>query len=251
MLWTALGISEPGIIACVGAGGKTSLLQSLAVCACRRGVPVMVTTTTRMLYNQIAGYKHTLTANYTAGQEQVAAALGKKGIIAWLSGLAGEKVIGLPADWIDRLSSSLPSAYFLVEADGARCSLIKAPAEHEPVVPASTAITVGVLNLSVLGQHFSETNTYRMDLVSKIIHKQAGEIAGWLDLARLTVHRQGIFQYARGTKVLLLSGGGQPGSQAAAAQIAAYCRLANAAIERVVVSTGYGDVMLPAAVYQL
>lgn len=251
MLWDALGITLPGMIACVGAGGKTSLLQSLAVCACRRKLPVLVTTTTRMFSSQLAGYRLILTEDYQAGRDEVAAALAAGETAAWLAGREGEKVVGLPDRWLDKLAADLPSVYMLVEADGARRSLIKAPAAHEPVIPARTALTVGVLNLRVLGQPLSVNNAHRPALVAGIIHKQAGETVSWQDLARLAVHGQGIFQHARGAKVLLLSGGGSSDCQVAAAQIAAYCRLAGAAIERVVVSIGYGHAMQPVTVYTL
>ena len=251
MLWEALGISGPGVIACVGAGGKTSLVQSLAVSAGRRGVAALVTTTTRMFYSQVAGYALTLSDDYTAGSVKVAASLKQRITAAWLTGLEGEKACGLPGAWIDRLASSLPSAYILVEADGARRALLKAPAAHEPVVPTSTIITAGVLNLGVIGRALSPDNAHRLDLVTNIIHKRQGEIVSWLDIARLAVHPNGIFQHACGRKVLLLSGGGQADSGVVASQIAAYCLLAGTNIERVVVSAGYGGSMQPAAVYKL
>lgn len=250
MLWDALGITLPGMIACVGAGGKTSLLQSLAKSAGQQGRPVLLTATTKMFYNQVADFQPVVTDDYAAGRKKVVEAFESGEIIAWLSGQKGSKVLGLPPEWLARLADEMPAAYILVEADGARCSKIKAPAPHEPVIPAGTAMTVGVLNLSTLGQPLSETNAHRLDLVTAIIDKQAGATVDWQDIARLAVHRQGIFQHARGTKVLLLSGG-DIAAQVAAAQIAGYCKLAKANIERVVVTAGYGCSMKPLAVYRL
>ncbi|CVK21275.1 selenium cofactor biosynthesis protein YqeC [Sporomusa sphaeroides] len=250
MLWDALGITLPGMIACVGAGGKTSLLQSLAKSAGQQGRPVLLTATTKMFYNQVADFQPVVTDDYAAGQEKVVEALKSGKIIAWLSRQNGGKVLGLPPEWLAKLAAEVPAAYILVEADGARCSKIKAPAPHEPVIPAGTAMTVGVLNLSTLGQPLTADNAHRLDLVAAIISKQAGANVEWQDIARLAVHRQGIFQHARGTKVLLLSGG-DIAAQVAAAQIAGYCKLAKANIERVVVTAGYGCSMKPLAVYRL
>ncbi|MDF2569934.1 MAG: putative selenium-dependent hydroxylase accessory protein YqeC [Sporomusa sp.] len=251
MLWDALGMSQPGVVACVGAGGKTSLIQSLAVWAGKRCWPVLVTATTKMFYSQVDGYELVVADEYAIGTELVANALQSGKTTAWFAKRSGEKVLGVPQEWIDNMTAIIPKAYVLVEADGARRSLLKAPAEHEPLIPSCTATTVGILNISAIGQPLSETNTHRLSLVSNIINKQAGETIAWQDIALLAAHEQGIFQYARGTKVLLLSGGGAPSAMIAAEQIAGFSKLVGLGVARVVVTQGYGSVMAPIAVYEL
>ena len=250
MLWDAIGIDKPGVVACVGAGGKTSLIQTLAENAVRRDRPMVVTTTTKMFYTQVAGLQPILSEDFVIGLKKVVETVKKRRITAWLTRRDGEKVFGVPPEWIDTLAAMVPGATILVEADGARRSLIKAPAAYEPVNPACTTLTVGVLNLGAIGQPLSTANAHRLDLVSDILKKQPGEAIGWQDLARLAVHQHGIFQHARGTKVLLLSGG-EMGSSVAAAQIAGYCKLAGAGVARVVATAGYGCSMQPIAVYRL
>lgn len=249
MLTEALGIKQAGVVACVGAGGKTSLLQSLA--AVRKIRPVVVTSTTKMFYSQVTQYPLVVLDKWASGIAKVRQVLERQQQVAWFSRQEGEKVIGLPAGWVDKLAAALPAATILVEADGARCCLIKAPAEQEPVIPANTTTTVGIVNLSILGQPLSRGNTHRLELVTRILSKQAGERASWQDIARLAVHTQGIFQYARGSKVLLLSGGGTASSREAAKQIAGYVKEANVSIARVVVTVGYGSAMQADEVYGL
>lgn len=248
MIWEALGLARPGITACVGAGGKTSLLLSLAA-AGERGRPVLVTATTKMFYHQVAQYTQVLTNEYGVGALQVARVLQSGKTAAWFTGRANDKVTGLPSGWIDRLVDIIPDAFILVEADGARRCLLKAPAGHEPVIPDCTAMTVGIVNLQAIGQPFSEANTHRLNLVTAILGKQAGDPIGWIDLARLLVHRQGIFQYALGTKVVVLTGGQNQASVEAARQIAGYVKTAGVNIARVVVTAGYGTVMRPVTVF--
>lgn len=250
MLWKALGVNLPGIIACVGAGGKTSLLQSLAKGARQQSRSVLLTTTTKMFYHQLAEYQPVVSDDYLKGMEAVVEILKAKQITAWLARLSGDKVLGVPPEWLELVAAKIPDAYILVEADGARCSYIKAPAPYEPVIPITTAMTIGVLNLGVLGQPLTDTNTHRLDLVTAIINKQAGDPIDWRDLAYLAVHPQGIFQHARGSRVLLLSGGNTD-SLVAAAQIAGYCKLAKAQIARVVMTKGFGSSMEPLRVYPL
>ncbi|SMC35571.1 selenium cofactor biosynthesis protein YqeC [Sporomusa malonica] len=251
MLWDALKISQPSVVACVGAGGKTSLIQSLAAAASVRGWPALVTATTKMFYSQVDGYGLVVADEYSVGITEVANVLQTGKTAAWFAGRDGEKVLGVPLAWIDSMAADIPNACILIEADGARRSLLKAPAAHEPLIPACTTATVGVLNMGAIGQSLAETNTHRLSLVSNIIKKQAGETIEWLDLALLAAHGQGIFQYARGTKVLLLSGAADMAARLAAKQIAGYSKLAGIGIARVVVTQGYGRAMRPIEVYEL
>lgn len=249
MLAEALGIKTPGIVACVGAGGKTSVMQSLA--ADNRLWPVVVTSTTKLFYSQVAQYPLVELTDCGDGVDRISRLLRHRQQAAWFSRQQGEKVIGLPLDWIDKLAAALPAAIVLVEADGARGCLIKAPNAGEPVLPVNTMITVGILNLSMLNQPLTQHNAHRLDLISLIINKQAGEQVGWLDIASLAVHPQGIFQHARGRKVLVLSSGATAGADEAAKQIAGYVKAANCGIARVVITSGYGQAMQADEVYVL
>lgn len=250
MLWSALGIDPIGVIACVGAGGKTSLIQSLAAEAVRKERPVLVTATTKMFYGQVAGYRLLLLpVNIEAGA--IAKNLQPGETVAWFAGQEGIKVLGVSPCGIDKVAAKVPDACILVEADGARHCLIKAPAGHEPVIPDSTVMTIGILNLNSLGQPLTDDNVHRLELVTKIIGKQAGAIIEWQDLAKLAIHRQGIFQNARRTKVLMLSGAGQVGWEITARQVAGYVKFAGISIERVVVTAGFGSSMQVNEVYIL
>ncbi|CQR70662.1 hypothetical protein SOV_41850 [Sporomusa ovata DSM 2662] len=249
MLIDAIGLKQPGVVACVGAGGKTSLIQSLVAAGLRW--PIVLTTTTKMFYRQITSYPLVVTDNYGTGAAKVMQALAKQQQVAWFSRQKGEKVIGIPFDWVDKLAAALPDACILVEADGARHCLIKAPSAQEPVIPVSTMRTIGVINISALEQPLSSDNTHRLELVTQIINKQPGEPITWQDIARLAVHQQGIFQYARGSKVLLLSGSDGQADRQAAKQIAGYVKVADVGIDRVVVTLGYGVAMQPSEVYML
>lgn len=248
MLIDAIGLKQPGVVACVGAGGKTSLMQSLVAAGLEW--PIVVTTTTKMFYHQITPYSLVVTDNYGLGAAKVMQALAKQQqVVAWFSRQEGEKVIGIPFDWIDKLAAALPGACILVEADGARQCFIKAPSAQEPVIPVSTMKTIGLINISSLEQPLSAANTHRLELVTQIINKQPGEPITWLDIALLAVHQQGIFQYARGSRILLLSGSGDKAARQAAKQIAGYVKVADVGIDRVVVTSGYGVAMQPSEVY--
>lgn len=251
MLWDALGLTPPAVVAGVGAGGKTSLLQSLAAGAGRRGWPVVITATTKMFYSQVAGCELVVTGDITRGAVQVAAALQQGQPVGWFARREGEKVIGVAPAGIDLLAASAPGVNIMVEADGARQALLKAPSAREPVVPACTTVTAGVVNLGAVGRPLAAATTHRPELVAAIINKQAGEVIHWRDIVRLVIHRQGIFQYARGTRVLVLSGARDPDCRQAGRLIAGDTTLAGAGLARVVLTEGYGCSMQPCEVYLL
>lgn len=248
--WSAVELEESGIVACVGAGGKTSVIQSLTNAARQRKQPVVVTSTTRMYVQQVDGLDTVIAGDYTSGRLAVHKRLAGNQAAAWFSARKGDKIIGLPPHWLDEFAQSGLACRILVEADGAAACLIKAPAVHEPVVPLSTAVTVGVLNLQAIGRSLNSSIAHRLPLVTKLLGKTEGATIAWQDLAELAGQPQGIFQYGQGRKVLVLSGG-QPALMQAGRSIAAYLKFNFSGFDRCIISSGYGAHMQPLEVHEL
>lgn len=249
-LWEALALNEPGILACTGAGGKTSLLLSLTECAYGR-FPIILTTTTKMYGHQVEAFRPTIEPSFSAAIHVVNASLEQYGRAAWFSRREGDKVIGLMPDDIDKLAVISPDVYILVEADGAKEKLLKAPNFHEPLIPSSTAITVGVLNLQALGQPLEESRVHRLEQVSLLLGKGNGETITPKDLALLACHSNGIFQYSKGKRVLVLTGAGAEKAAFYGREVVDSLRSIGAPIERCVLTAGYGATMEPIEVYDL
>ena len=60
---------QPGIVALVGAGGKTTVLSKLVEYGRLKGQPIVVTTTTRLYESQVAHYKPIYTQNINEADE--------------------------------------------------------------------------------------------------------------------------------------------------------------------------------------
>ena len=251
-LWDAIGLQRPIIVACTGAGGKTSVISTLAVCARSRSVPLLLTATTKMYWSQVQSWHSVLCDDFDQGSAMVAALLRTKQLAAWFTGREEDKVVGLPPEWIDRLAqcAGLFSSYIFVEADGARGLLIKASAVHEPVMPSTAAMTIGVLNLEAVGQPLSVAIAHRLEIVMEILGKQTGEMIEWRDLAKLALHDRGIFQYSLGSQILLLAGGSAEQAEAAG-KIAEYLRRHRSVITKCILTEGYGTNMKPLKVIDL
>lgn len=158
----ALRVQRGDVIAFVGAGGKTSALFRLADELQRDGWRVLATTTTRVATEEIerAPLAVRLTDKTTPAM-----------IRRWLSeyhfvflygteDVARDKIIGLHTDVIPGLMDSVNSDALLIEADGARRLPLKAPYDHEPVIPAETSLVVPVAGMDVLGQPFDDEHVY-------------------------------------------------------------------------------------------
>jgi molybdenum cofactor cytidylyltransferase len=96
----------------------------------------------------------------------------------------------------DLLADLLPlaaasGAVVLVEADGARGCSLKAPAEHEPVIPEVVDIVVPVIGLDVIGQKLEDDLVYRPELVGALLEHRQDHILLPADVAGILTHRNG------------------------------------------------------------
>ena len=197
---------RPGIISVVGAGGKTTVVSRLAEQGLVKGLPVMVTTTTKMGSQQVAPWEPWCGDDYEEGERYILDRMESGRIGAWFQSLAGHKVLGLLPEVLDRLEGDHPDWMILSEADGAKKKWLKAPELHEPVVPQETVMTIGVLNLQILGKPLEDTYVHRLHKVAEVMGLSEGDIITPHHVARLLAHDQGMFQYARGERVLFCTG---------------------------------------------
>lgn len=171
----ALRISAGDVVALVGGGGKTTALFRLAQELSQKKMRVLTTTTTRIFSAQIQRAPAHLKFNPT--RQTVADILPQLNHLidhhqhALLIGQADPesgKAFGIPPEVIDALAASGHFDVILNEADGSRMRPFKAPAEHEPVIPASTTLVVPVVGIDALGQPLHDDYIHRAERVSRL-----------------------------------------------------------------------------------
>ncbi|MCK5318020.1 MAG: putative selenium-dependent hydroxylase accessory protein YqeC, partial [Anaerolineales bacterium] len=96
----------------------------------------------------------------------------------------------------DLLADLLPlaaasGAVVLMEADGARGRSLKAPAEHEPVIPQTVDLVVPVIGLDVIGAKLEGDLVYRPELVKALLGIQNAHIILPADVAGILAHENG------------------------------------------------------------
>lgn len=174
------------VITIIGSGGKTSLLWALA--AHRRGERTLVTTTTRMQLPETAP-----------------AGVALAGIVV-RDEMSAAKFRSLPLDALETLIPHYD--YVFIEGDGSRTLPLKGWADYEPVVTASTKVTVGIMPLWTLGKPVSAALVHRLPLWLELTGAREGELIAAKHLARAIAGwhgRKGLLSAARGKRVLFFN----------------------------------------------
>lgn len=213
-----------GVVAFVGAGGKSSALFSLGLELGARGRSVLATTTTRMAPPLSEPGGPGPGARVVLVPEMEAAGPGgpdggpwpapRPGLTLLFSRETGEcdaegignatvKMKGIHPSWIPALRRAWDLV--LVEADGSFRRPVKAPASHEPVLPPGTDLVVGVVGLDALGKPMDERTVHRPELFARVTGCPAGAPIEWRHLVALARHPEGLFKGAGRPRVVLLN----------------------------------------------
>jgi molybdenum cofactor cytidylyltransferase len=102
-----------------------------------------------------------------------------------------DKVQGVPPALLDRIAALPAVDAVIVEADGSRRLPFKAPAPHEPVIPASATIVVPIAGLDVLGQPLDTEHVHRPQLVAELTGAAPGDPVTPTMIAAVLAHPQG------------------------------------------------------------
>ena len=162
-LHEAFEVQRGDVVAFTGAGGKTSAMIAMAHELAELGWRVLVTTTTKIGRDQLALMPTVVSA--AADESDISAALGNGSFVFLHSHIGDRKVQGASPERIARLLDTVDSDVLLIEADGARGKPMKAPYEHEPVVPPETTLVIPVVALSVLGQPLDDDHVYNAEAI--------------------------------------------------------------------------------------
>lgn len=195
----ALGLAprpgQPAVITFVGAGGKSSALFRLAQEFADRGERVLLTATTHLSRQQASQSPATLLApNGQLNRDELRRALDQHGQALLLSEIGPVKAAGIPPGLVDALAgdAELGLSALVVEGDGSRGLPLKAPADHEPVIPASVTHLVPVAGLDVVRRPLAEAWVHRPQKMAQILGGDAlGRPISPAQVARLLLHPLG------------------------------------------------------------
>ena len=193
----ALGLGDSVVISLVGAGGKTSLMYGLAHELSLAGDPVLTTTTTKIYMPEPAQSSRVLVSDSVTDLLVEARNLlheYRHVTLARDKWAEKGKLIGFAPEIIDAIHDSRLFQWIIVEADGAAGRPLKAPADHEPVVPHSTDIVVGVAGLQGFGQPLTDQWVFRPDRFAELTGVSHNTKITEEAVARVITHQNGIFR---------------------------------------------------------
>lgn len=208
-----LGASE--LVAIVGAGGKTTTLQNLGNELAVDGARVVLTTTTKMSESQLSE-----PICWTADAAVLDTAFIPGRPLYAASEISDGKVLGFSPETVDDLFSSSSADHVLVEADGARRRLIKAPAEHEPVIPSSSTIVLVVMASGALGRPIGDV-AHRPERIESLTGLTAGDVLTAEGAASILLHPHGgLSRIPRTARAVMVIANVTPQSESAATALA-------------------------------
>lgn len=179
-LVSAFGVPQ-GVTSLVGGGGKTTLMLALARELAETGHTVIVSTTTHIFPPE------NIPALTNATEETVCLALQRETLIC-LGTPAEQGKLSAPKLTVSEMARL--ADYVLLEADGAKRLPLKAPAEHEPVIPPETKLVIAVLGLDGIGKPVSEA-AFRPEQYAALIGKPQSETVTPADATRVLTHPNG------------------------------------------------------------
>lgn len=178
MLSQLLNLPEHPLISIVGAGGKTTTMYMLAGELARRGDRVITTTTTNIYFPGQGETDTLIVAADTSTLLKMISAAWKQHRRVTVAGapIGAGKLAGLQPDQPYELLMKSGANVVIVEADGARHLMIKAPAEHEPAVAPQTNTALLLMSAGAIHQPLSAEVAHRPERVAAVLGINQGDI---------------------------------------------------------------------------
>ena len=217
----ALALSRgPELISIVGGGGKSSLMFALAESLPGR---VVATTTTRIFAAQMNRAAEVCNVQDPNWREQLNTFTSNLLVV---SGTEGERAVGVSPELVPELLRHARVDWVVVEADGSRMLPVKAPAEHEPVIPPQTSLLVIVVGIDALARPLRDV-AHRPERVAAITGLALDATLTPETLALLlTSPRGGFKRVPDGARVAVLINKVETSAQVCSARDIARCALA-------------------------
>lgn len=192
-----LGLNKGSVVSIVGAGGKTTFLFTLAE-ELRKKHKVLLTTTTKIYLPEKKLYDYLSIGTIDSLSQE-----NQNGIYVFGSNInEDKKIIGVKPQF----KHLLPYFdYILIEADGAKQKCIKGWNSTEPVISKDTTITVGIVSIDAVGKRINKENVHRVEEFIKITNSIEDELIKIKHLIALILHKNGLFNKARGKKILFIN----------------------------------------------
>jgi len=242
-----LMLGEGGVISLVGAGGKTSLMYKLAHELSITGESVLTTTTTKIFEPEPDQSSCVIVFDsVTRLLKKAGGVINNHPHITMARDRLPEqgKLIGFETETINTIWNSHLFRWIIVEADGAAGHPLKAPADHEPVIPDCTSCLVGLAGLSGIGRPLNDQWVFRPGRFAELAGLSRNAAITESAVADVFTHQNGIFKNApaQALRIAFLNQADTPGNCAAGQRIARLLtEKVNTGMKRVIIGQTRAD----------
>jgi probable selenium-dependent hydroxylase accessory protein YqeC len=232
-----------GVISLVGAGGKTTLMFRIARELAAAGETVLTTTTTRIYRPEPVQSAQVVVATEPAAAiAQLAHRLRRSRHVTAAAGWIPEagKLAGYPPESIAALRAAGLFRWILVEADGAARRPLKAPAAHEPVIPACSDWVIAVAGMEAVSRPLDPRWVFRPERFGSLAGISAGDPVTPEAVAAVLLHPEGILKGCppAAGRCVFLNEADLPGTAGAARAVcAALARSVYAPVDRILIGS--------------
>jgi len=192
-LFDAFGLAAGDIAAIVGGGGKTTLMYRLARDVAATGGHAVACGTTLFTPPPAAGGGLPIIVDRDADRLLARIAVIARGDGAVIAATGrGTKGRLLPVDPempARMLAAGIANVF--VEADGSRGRPLKAPAGHEPVIPAGATVVIAVAGMRALGAPLDDAHVHRPERIIALTGAAAGTPVTPRIIAAVLAHPEG------------------------------------------------------------
>ncbi len=186
--------------ALVGAGGKTTLVNRLTE-ALRKKDKILVSSTTTFIKPNITSYDF---IDYYYNQEYELSSVKHPGIYLIGKGKTREDlVMGLNKEDIEYLSGGFDHA--IIECDFSNGRPLKGFRDFEPIIPNTTEVTIGIIDIQSLGLLVNSTNIHHLDKYIELTGSTIGSLVTINHLSKIVDDDNALFKHAVGKKVLFIN----------------------------------------------
>jgi probable selenium-dependent hydroxylase accessory protein YqeC len=175
--------ADADLVCLVGAGGKKTTLYALAS---RLDRAVLTATVRIPIFDDHV-------AEVLVTDDPVGAL---RSVERWPVGLVparedGDRYRGYDRETVTAIRATPGPGTVLAKADGARTRLLKAPADHEPQVPATADTVVPVASARVVGKPLTADHVHRPERVAAITDRDLGDPITPTDVGAVLASREG------------------------------------------------------------
>ena len=181
--------AHEGIISFVGAGGKKSTIYRL-VSAHSGKIAITSTVHTPPFRRRLGAYQIVAEANDLYTRLKWATRQHKRVAYAYTSDKPA-RLRGVPPEQVSNIHRELGFDATFIKADGARLRWLKAPGDHEPLVPHDNTVLVPVVSIRAIGKPLLDEIAHRAKDVARIIDLSLGGRITAVHLAKLLASDQG------------------------------------------------------------